>query len=395
MSFVCRYNRTIEEVLSVLTNAKVSEKDLTPVTQVLSFSESSELEENLLLLELDNNLLGLLNNGDSLAFRGDKNDSAVMCTKNKTFEVKTAEISNSLALVPEILWSQDTNDSIEDRSLTEKNVVKVFYEYLEVRPCGPRLQKLRSLLEKGQYSGPEYEDDIKESGVKLLTFHDLLHKIQASEEELYAALKENFACCIDGFWRCLEFNYHFRVLSSILSLLDENSWPINGVLRHEVLETLNDLVPEVILNHLMDWYTSENPNQNTCTLRDDRICKVLGEVLLRPAGKWNLQEFLTAWQQSVPEGMVTNMKYLEGIAIKDTSCQPQVVRYFPEWELPEDIGERFKVLFQAREKWTIDDIRPFVERLTTSKMNVNALLTKHARASTLNGTKYYSARHGK
>lgn len=60
-------------------------------------------------------------------------------------------------------------------------------------------------------------------------------------------------------------------------------------------------------------------------------------------------------------GMVTDMKYLEGIAIKDTTCQPQVVRFFPEWELPEDVGERFKALFQAREKWTFDDIRPYVE----------------------------------
>ena len=55
------------------------------------------------------------------------------------------------------------------------------------------------------------------------------------------------------------------------------------------------------------------------------------------------------------------MRYLEGIAIKDTISQPHVVRFFPEWELPEDISERFKVLFHAREKWTIDEIRPYVE----------------------------------
>lgn len=60
-------------------------------------------------------------------------------------------------------------------------------------------------------------------------------------------------------------------------------------------------------------------------------------------------------------GMVTDMKYLEGVAIKDITCQPQVVRFFPEWELPEDIGERFRILFHTREKWTIDDIRPYVE----------------------------------
>ncbi|XP_034242645.1 sister chromatid cohesion protein DCC1 isoform X2 [Thrips palmi] len=338
-----------------------------------------------------------MNQGESLVFRGDKNESAVMCTKNRTFDVKVAEISNALALVPEILWGGDTksNSSHEERTLSNKCVAKIFYEYLEVRPCGPRLQKLRSLLDKGQYSGPEYESEVQDSGVKLYTLHDLLHCIQASEEELLTALKENFVCCINGHWRFLEFNYHFRVLSLILGLVDENSWPLNGVVRGEVLETLSDVVPTVILDHLLDWYCTENSDGLTCTLRDDRICRYLGEVLLRPAGKFNLRDFLSAWQQSVPEGMVTDMKYLEGVAIKDISCQPQVVRFFPEWELPEDIAERFRILFHTREKWTIDDIRPYVERLTTNKMNVNALLTKYARASTLNGVKLYSARHGK
>ena len=38
------------------------------------------------------------------------------------------------------------------------------------------------------------------------------------------------------------------------------------------------------------------------TLNDDKICRLCAEVLLKPAGKFNLSEFLTIWQQSVPEG---------------------------------------------------------------------------------------------
>lgn len=57
-----------------------------------------------------------------MVFRGDKNESAVMCTKNKTYDVKVAEISNALALVPEILWNADTNLSNGERTLSEKNV---------------------------------------------------------------------------------------------------------------------------------------------------------------------------------------------------------------------------------------------------------------------------------
>lgn len=61
---IYRYTRTSDEVLSVLINAKVQEKDLTSVTQVLSFPETSELDENLVLLELDNSLLDLVNQGE-------------------------------------------------------------------------------------------------------------------------------------------------------------------------------------------------------------------------------------------------------------------------------------------------------------------------------------------
>lgn len=57
---------------------------------------------------------------------------------------------------------------------------------------------MHQLLEKCLYRGPEYEDDIIKSGVKLYTFQDLLDNVQASELELKAELKENMGYCING-----------------------------------------------------------------------------------------------------------------------------------------------------------------------------------------------------
>lgn len=74
----------------------------------------------------------------------------------------------------------------------------MFHKYYELRICKPRLQKVRRLLEKCLYRGPEYEDDIIKSGVKLYTFQDLLENVQASEKELKTELTESFACCING-----------------------------------------------------------------------------------------------------------------------------------------------------------------------------------------------------
>lgn len=52
---------------------------------------------------------------------------------------------------------------------------------------------------------------------------------------------------------------------------------------------------------------------------------------------------------------------LSGIALVDKSSAPQVVWGFAESDLPEEINERFKVLFQTKAKWTVDDISPYIE----------------------------------
>lgn len=276
----------------------------------------------------------------------------------------------------------------------------MFHKYYELRICKPRLQKVRKLLEKCLYRGPEYEDDIIKSGVKFYTLQDLLENVQASEKELKTELTESFACCINGAWRYLEHEYHFRVLSYILNFVDENSWPIDRINKIETLQSLAALVPVDILEHCFSWYAEKTAVVNrdgepVYRLLEARVCRFLAEVLLRQAGKFNLKDFLSSWQQSVPEGMQTSEKYLEGMALMDRNSKPEVIWYFSETDLSEDINERIRILFQTREKWTLDEIRPYVQRLATEKLNVNALLTKYARASSVGGVRYYSAKHAK
>jgi sister chromatid cohesion protein DCC1 len=59
--------------------------------------------------------------------------------------------------------------------------------------------------------------------------------------------------------------------------------------------------------------------------------------------------------------MQTSEKYLEGMALMDRNSKPEVIWYFSEIDLPEDINERIRILFQTREKWTLDEIRPYVQ----------------------------------
>ncbi|XP_068081058.1 sister chromatid cohesion protein DCC1 isoform X2 [Anabrus simplex] len=349
---------------------------------------------------MDNDLINILKEGQSLVFRGSGEENVVLCTNSQTYDVKEADTSNSLLLLSDFRWSCEADLETKERNLQEKEVLGVFHKYFELRPCKPRLQKLRAVLEESMYRGKEFEEELENLGVKTYTFHQLLDTVQASEMELQEALQKEMVCCVKDKWRVLSHDYHFRVLSHILNLLDENSWSLNSVPKEETVKELCDLVPEEILGQCFDWYMEPTGGTDTrgnplYSLSEPKVCRFLAEVLLRGAGNFDLKSFLSTWQNSVPEGVVTDVTYLEGIALMNKKIKPETIWYFPETSLPEDITERFRILFQTQEKWTFDEIRPYIERLASDKMNVNALLTKYARASSVNGIKYYGARHAK
>lgn len=52
---------------------------------------------------------------------------------------------------------------------------------------------------------------------------------------------------------------------------------------------------------------------------------------------------------------------LKGLALIDLQSTPQVIWAFHESKLPDNINERFRILFQTKEKWTVDDIAPYIQ----------------------------------
>lgn len=66
-----------------------------------------------------------------------------------------------------------------------------------MKPCKPRLKKLRNLLEKCSYKGSELEKEVLASN-EMYTFEHLSAKIQASDDQLKEALKEMGAFQVDG-----------------------------------------------------------------------------------------------------------------------------------------------------------------------------------------------------
>ncbi|XP_035452255.2 sister chromatid cohesion protein DCC1 [Spodoptera frugiperda] len=423
----CGELRTPEEARKIIKTAKLHESELTEITQVLRFPNPSEHNDRLKLMLLDDNLLKEIEAGNDLMFKGDPDENVVLCTNTKTYDVKEAETSNSLLLVPELLFAASTgldetiqNDSIESessfeksnaslnkstesdegsrppRQIVHKDILNTFFTYYELKPCKPRLTKLRKILEPTKYQGLELEYAVDKT--KLLSYEALCDKIQASKAELNEELEKIQAVLLDGHYRLLEFEYEFRVLSYMLDLIDENSWPLDKISREITIDSLKELVPLPILEAMFRFYTDPSVEEDGVQFyqyKQDKVCKFLARVLLKSAGKFNLEEFLQAWKDSVPDGMVTDESLLSGIALVDKSSTPQVVWGFAETDLPEEINQRFKILFQTKPKWTVDQISPYIECYATEKLNVNALLTKYARASTQDGVRVFSAKHMK
>lgn len=269
----------------------------------------------------------------------------------------------------------------------------MFHKYLELTPAKPKLRKLHSLLEQTPYDGKTCQHPG-------WTTDALLDKIQASEKELMAGLAAMEACEIGRAWFLLDTDYTMRVLSLITNFIEENSWPLDKVLKAETVETLGDLEPaEVVAQVFGTFLKQAEDNKDHFCLHRDAVSRFYGKYLLQTGTAFDLAEFETMWQQSVPEGVETKLEHLRGIGLVEKSDSSSrtgnsVIRYFPEGDLSENVQQRLSVLFGLRKRWTVEEMEPYVETLTTPTLNVNALLTKYARALNVDGMKYFCSKHG-
>lgn len=142
-------SRNLEQVNSILNLAKLSESDVKKESHVLHFIPQIIDQKQVKLLEVSKETLEYLKSGErfalitryfliffmpllctnfvsydfSLYIKGDKNSHVVMCSNNATFDLKEAETSNSLLLMPSIHDSQVVEET-EGRVLKMQEVIK-------------------------------------------------------------------------------------------------------------------------------------------------------------------------------------------------------------------------------------------------------------------------------
>ncbi|KAK5606766.1 Sister chromatid cohesion protein DCC1 [Crenichthys baileyi] len=384
--------RSLEEVQATLEIAKLKEEDLLPTVQCLSFGDNVS-SADYCLMELDETLCKHIEAGESLVIRGDKEERAVLCSSNKTYDLKIADTSNLLLFVPGGRTPDQLTDNQDSSHVVHTQVWGFCNSYWELRKQRPKLKKLKKLLMENPYEGPALGGQ-EENTENRYTMEDLLERIQASEEELKTHMETIHACQIKGYWRVLDFDYEMKLLGHVTQLVDSESWSFNKVSLQTSLEELGPLEPREMIEHCLNCYGKRYSDNGEVfyALNEDKVCWGLALMLLQNAVKFNLKEFQDVWQQSVPEGMSTRLDQLKGVALVDRTSRPETISLLRVEDLPEDTVERFNQLFSLREKWTEDDITPYIQDLCGEKQTTGALLTKYARSSVQNGIKVFNSR---
>uniref|UniRef100_A0A8B9QST4 Sister chromatid cohesion protein DCC1 n=1 Tax=Anas platyrhynchos TaxID=8839 RepID=A0A8B9QST4_ANAPL len=373
-----------DQVEATLRSAKLSPAELLPAAQCLSFGPGTAGPGECCLLQLEPGLCAQLEAGASLVIRGEKDEQAVLCSKDKTYDMKIADTSNMLLFVPGCKTPEELNADEASGSVIHSQIAGFSNNYWELRRCRPKLKKLRKLLMEDPYEGPDSGKDQTS-----YTTEDLLSVVQASEEEIMHQLEVLDACKIEGFWRVLEFDYEMKLLNHVTQLIDSESWSLSKVPLRTCLEELGPLEPTKNPPYCVFCFSA---GEVYFEMREDKICRAIAQMLLQNAVKFNLAEFQEVWQQSVPEGMTTRLDQLKGLALVDKNSRPETIFLLKVEDLPEDNQERFNSLFSVREKWTEEDITPYIQDLCSEKQTVGALLTKYARSSMQNGVKVYNSR---
>uniref|UniRef100_A0A8C7KYL3 Sister chromatid cohesion protein DCC1 n=2 Tax=Oncorhynchus kisutch TaxID=8019 RepID=A0A8C7KYL3_ONCKI len=386
-------SRTLEEVQATIQIAKLKENDLQNTIHCLTFGESVS-SADYCLMELDDTLCKHIEAGKSLVIRGDQDERAVLCSEDKTYDLKIADTSNLLLLVPGCLTpDQLTTDNQASSQLVHAQIWGFSNSYWELRKRHPKLKKLKRLLMENPYEGPGIsgQEDVTEGKY---TMGDLLERIQASEEELEAQLQTIHACEVNGYWRLLDLDYEMKLLGHITQLVDSESWSFSKVPLRVSLEELGRLEPQEMIEQSLNCYGRRYTDNDEVffALNEDKVCRATAQMLLQNAAKFNLAEFQEVWQQSVPEGMGTRLDQLKSLALVDRSSKPETISLLRVEDLPEDTLERFTQLFTMRQKWTEEDITPYIQDLCGEKQTTGALLTKYARLSTQNGMKVFNSR---
>lgn len=174
----------------------------------------------------------------------------------------------------------------------------------------------------------------------------------------------------------LSASYQSRVFGDMLDAIVQNDLDClspPGVPLARFQEELEH--PLVAIRQCCKIYgaVARDGDEDRCTLEASKIAGFCAKQLFEEQAAaassssdsgegWVLEQFLDKWALRVPDKVTVSADMLRGVALTKTlKNKPTRVVYFPEEDLPLDAKQRFEKLFQAQEKWTIQQLEPFIQ----------------------------------
>ncbi|KRY12982.1 Protein maternal effect lethal 26 [Trichinella patagoniensis] len=323
------------------------------------------------LVELPENLLAQVKSGQKLYIRGKPNDKAYISVSNETYElVEQNHAGSSTFLICENLQvptcKQNDEQQPQDSTICTmiSSILTTNYCYI---PCG---KMIRRLLNDDIYDGLG-----KSTSKQQWTVDKLLLAIPSNEQQLCDALKQLHVCEIDGFLRLLSVNYLINLTDRIVREIRANN--LNTISVEEAAADLEELGLISVIESWFKWFTVANDDGQGWHLNEKEISRLYAEGLLSTVESMELKQFLDAWKESVPVEIETQLNYLYGIALIRDNTSPEVIEYFPSYDLPADRNEQIKLMFEKKRIWKLEQLRPYFP--TNNDAQIHTILEKHCR----------------
>ncbi|KAF5333570.1 hypothetical protein D9611_002456 [Ephemerocybe angulata] len=357
------------------------------------------------LIELPSELVGLLENAIQssdplgLVIKGDPTEDAVLCTRDKTYSIRTVNLSNTLLVVTP---PPDTEFNFAEDAVVIRDQLN---EILELAPAVPRISKLVGRLRGREYDETNEEDDedeeVDSDGSSRYTYTQAREEIQASDAELDVCLKQKRILIIKDELRPISPSYLNNILELTLNVLVSESLSHSAASLDRLTSALagDHGISRVVSAQVLAWF-GEIQAGGKWKMNEDEVIKELGLGILREHKNDDPIEkgaFVAKWKLAVGDTFADRVSlnllagnYLEGRPVG--RIEHEYLTYFPSSTLPTDPAARFADLFLTRTKWRVEDITPFLSDIAVNNKERDKLLLKYCRAISESGAVWYTAR---
>ncbi|TSR75302.1 Sister chromatid cohesion protein DCC1 [Bagarius yarrelli] len=167
-----------------------------------------------------------------LTIRGDKDEHAVLCSEDKTYDLKIADTSNLLLFLPGCKTPEQLSDSESEPKLIHAQIWGYANSYWELRCQRPKLKKLKKLLMENPYDGPPIgaQGESSELVKVIISMRVLLAIVLASALSFCSSLDVNPKPCMQARYNNAHATFLKRHLpDGVPKTWDQNVW--NALLK--------------------------------------------------------------------------------------------------------------------------------------------------------------------